>query len=261
MVLLAAWNWDWFIPIVQSRASAAIGRRVTLTHLHVHLGRVIVVTADDVVVANPPDWPNPGDPPFASVKQLTIQADAVRYIKDRKLVLPLIGLDGLRVLAAETKDGASNFQLSTGGGGSGGGSVENRRVTHQRWQCPCHCPQAEGRFPRPPSGPRVKVTTRRFVVQAKGTYSAQPITARLVGGSLLSLRDADHPWPVDLELANGPTHVALNGTLKDPLAFQRSRRKTAVQWSRTWDCWSHWSAFRSRKPRPTGLLASWISMA
>ncbi len=60
----------------------------------------------------------------------------------------------------------------------------------------------------------------RIVVDAKGTYAAQPITARLLGGALLSLRDHEHPWPIELELANGPTKVALNGTLEDPLAFK-----------------------------------------
>ena len=38
----------------------------------------------------------------------------------------------------------------------------------------------------------------KIVVDAKGTYAAQPITGQLVGGALLSLRDAAHPWPVDL---------------------------------------------------------------
>ena len=58
------------------------------------------------------------------------------------------------------------------------------------------------------------------MVDAKGTYAAQPITGRLVGGALLSMRDAKNPWPVELNLANGPTRVALDGTLQDPLAFQ-----------------------------------------
>ena len=60
----------------------------------------------------------------------------------------------------------------------------------------------------------------RIVVDAKGRYAGQPILGHLVGGALLSLRDARHPWPVDLNVANGPTHVALEGTIQDPLAFQ-----------------------------------------
>jgi hypothetical protein len=31
------WRWDWFIPLVESRASAALGRPVTISHLHVSL--------------------------------------------------------------------------------------------------------------------------------------------------------------------------------------------------------------------------------
>ena len=59
-----------------------------------------------------------------------------------------------------------------------------------------------------------------IIVDAKGTYAAQPIQAHLVGGALLSLRDADHPWPIDLTIANGPTRVALKGTLQDPIALK-----------------------------------------
>lgn len=114
-LLVVFWNWDWFIPIVQSRVSAAIGRPVTISHLHVRLGRVIEVTADDVAVANPPDWPS-DDPPFVSVRHLTIQADAFQYLQGHGLILPLIGLDAPKILVAETKDGAANFHLSTSKG-------------------------------------------------------------------------------------------------------------------------------------------------
>src|SRR5580700_10018047 len=75
VLLVVFWNWDWLIPIVQSRASAAVGRPVTITHLHVRPGRITEVAADGVVIANPPDWPS-GDPPLASVDRLTVQADA-----------------------------------------------------------------------------------------------------------------------------------------------------------------------------------------
>src|SRR3954454_2517702 len=122
VLLVAFWDWDWFIPVVESRASAAIGRPVTISHLHVRLGRIVRVTADGVAIGNPPGWPN-GDPTFVSVKTLTVEADVLGYVEGHGLVLPLIGLDGAHVLAAETEGGTANFRLSTGGGG-GGGSVK-----------------------------------------------------------------------------------------------------------------------------------------
>jgi uncharacterized protein involved in outer membrane biogenesis len=217
VLLVVFWNWDWLIPIVENRASAAIGRKVTIAHLHVRPGRMVEVTADDVLVANPPDWPS-GDPPLATIGALTIQADAWGYVRGRGLVLPVVGIDSPKILAAETANGAANFQLSTGGG-SGGGSMKIGDVRITNGDAHIVIPKLKADF-------NARIETQgegdaaKIVVDAKGTYAAQPITGRLVGGALLSLRDATHPWPVDLNLANGPTRVALEGTIDDPLAFQ-----------------------------------------
>lgn len=217
VLLVAFWNWDWFIPLVQSRASAAIGRPVTIAHLHVRLGRVVEITAADVVVANPPDWRS-DDPPFVSIHGLTVQADAWGYIRGRGLVLPVIGLDAPRVLVAETADGKANFRLSTGGGG-GDSAPKIGDVRIDDGAAHIVVPKLKADFTAQ-IATQNEGDARKIVVDAKGTYAAQPITARLVGGALLSLRDAEHPWPVELNVANGPTRVALNGTLRDPLAFK-----------------------------------------
>jgi uncharacterized protein involved in outer membrane biogenesis len=224
-LVIAFWRWDWFIPIVDARASAAIGRPVTIGHLHVSLGRIVEVIADDVTVANPPDWPE-GDPPFATIRTLTIRADAWGYIRGQGLVLPLISLDDPKVLAAETAKGMANFRLSTGGSG-GGTPVKIGNVRIAGGDAHILIPALKADF-------NALVETRgegdaaKIEVNAKGTYAAQPITGRLIGGALLSLRDASHPWPVDLTLANGPTRVALDGTLRDPLAFQGADLKLRV---------------------------------
>jgi hypothetical protein len=109
LVLLAAvWQWDWFIPIVQSRASAVIGRPVTISHLHVRLGNTIQITANDVVIANPSTWPK-DDPPLALIGSLTVKAYVWDYIRGHGLVLPLVALDKPRLYAAETADGLQIF--------------------------------------------------------------------------------------------------------------------------------------------------------
>ena len=59
----------------------------------------------------------------------------------------------------------------------------------------------------------------RIVVAAKGTYAGQPITGHLVAGALLTLREPGTTYPIDLQVANGPTHVSLAGTVQDPLKF------------------------------------------
>jgi len=60
---------------------------------------------------------------------------------------------------------------------------------------------------------------QEIVVEAHGTYAAQPATSTLIAGSLLSLQETARPYPIDLHLANGTTHVSLVGTVKDLVAF------------------------------------------
>ena len=42
----------------------------------------------------------------------------------------------------------------------------------------------------------------------------------MIGGAVLSLRETTRPWPIDLQLQNGPTKVSLVGTMLDPMAFE-----------------------------------------
>src|SRR5215813_9497709 len=104
--LVAFWNWDWFIP----SASSALGRPVTIEHLHVQLGRVMMVSADGVRIANPADFPEQGD--FARIARLSVQADVMAYIRSREIVLPEIVLERPEVQALQTADGRSNYTLS-----------------------------------------------------------------------------------------------------------------------------------------------------
>lgn len=217
-VLVAVWDWDWLIPIVDGRAGAAIGRDVKITHLHVKLFPIVQVEADGVTIANPKDWPA-GDPPLATAQRLILQVDVLGYIKGHGLTIPLIALDQPKIYAAETADGKANFRLSTGGGSGGGTSVKIGNLQINDGDIHAVVPKLKADF-------EAKVATQgegdeaKIVADAKGTYAAQPITAHLVGGALLSLRDHDHPWPIDLALANGPTKLTMKGTLQDPTAFK-----------------------------------------
>ncbi len=58
-----------------------------------------------------------------------------------------------------------------------------------------------------------------LLADARGTYAGQPIEAHMTGGAILALRDASHPWPIDLRLADGPTEARLQGSIAEPLAL------------------------------------------
>jgi AsmA family protein len=219
-VLAAVWNWDWFIPVVQSMASKSLGRPVTIGHLHVAPGRHITVTADDVVVANPPQWPE-GDPPLARVQHLTIETALLLYLRGEGLVLPLIAVDHPVVYAAKQPDGTANFKISTGGG-SGGTTPKIGKLEITDGTARVVIPKLKADF-------TANIATRnaqgasdegeQIVADVKGTYAEQQIEAHMIGGALLSLRDKKTPWPIDLALVNGPTKLSLSGTLQDPVAL------------------------------------------
>jgi hypothetical protein len=221
--LIVFWNWGWLIPIVQGRASSALDRQVRIAHLHVQLGRVTTVSADDVRVANPAGFPKESD--FARIAQLSVQADVMAYVRFRQIVLPEIVLERPDVQALKTADGKNNYTLALGGESAGpGAKIGNLRISDG--QAHVVIPTLKADFAlriatreAPAAAAGTATPGSQIVVDAKGTYAGQPATGQLIGGALLSLRETQHPYPVDLKLANGPTHVRLAGTLTDPLTF------------------------------------------
>lgn len=216
------WDWDWFIPLIEPRVSAAIGRRVTIAHLHVHLGRRTKLVADDVQVANPDGFP--AATPFARVPHLGITVDVVDYVLHRQIDVPLINLDQPVVDVVALPSGQDNYGFKFASGGTGAGPKIGR-LTIESGQVHVAIAKLKADF-------QLAVQTRsaegvvaqhsqdqEIAVDAHGSYAGQPVAGTLAAGSLLSLRDAQQPYPVDLHLANGATHVALAGTMQDVLAF------------------------------------------
>ena len=215
-LFLAVFRWDWLIPLVNAQASKALGRPVTVTHLHVRLGWVPHIEADGVTVANPADWPGGGT--FATADRLSVDIDALAFIRSRAVVIPDIAIDHPQVDAQQLEDGRANWTLAGGGGSTGPArKIGNLRINDGH----AHVVMAKLK-----SDFNVDVSTQdtegqpsQIVASAKGTYARAPINATFTGGALLSLRDESHPYPVNLQVANGPTKISLVGTVKDPLAF------------------------------------------
>ena len=215
-VFLAVFRWDWLIPLVNAQASKALGRPVTVTHLHVRLGRVPHIEVEGVTIANPDNWPGGGT--FATADRLSVNIDALAYIRSRAIVIPDIAIDHPQIDAQQLEDGQANWTLAGGGSSTGPGpKIGNLRINDGH----AHVVMAKLK-----SDFNVDVATKdaegqpsQIVASAKGTYAKAPIDATFTGGALLSLRDESQPYPIDLQVANGPTKISLVGTVKDPLAF------------------------------------------
>ena len=231
IVLIAIWNWDWFIPFVDARASATLGRKVTIEHLHVRLGRVTVVTADGVRAENPEGFP--AEPPFATIDHLSVNVRVMTYIRHQILDIPVIDLEHPVINALARPDGTANWSSKSQGDTSAKSSSPPPRLGVVRIR-DGHVHVVDPKLKTDMTLLAHTVDEKaedggRIVVTAQGTYAHQPITGRFLGGALLTLQDRVHPYPVDLHLANGPTRVTLTGAVDQPLTFGGAKLKLVFQ--------------------------------
>ncbi|MFH5926857.1 AsmA family protein [Roseomonas xinghualingensis] len=224
-LLVVFWSWDWFIPLAERQASAALGRPVTIEHLHVRLGRVTTVSADGVRIANPEGFPE--NPPFAQAERLTAQVDVMAYWHERAVVLPSIEVTRPVVEALAREDGSTNYNFSLGKPAGEGAPAEPASPAPRIGLLRVVEGKAHIVDPRLKADFNLAVATRdeesaepRIAVEAEGTYAGQPIAGTALGGAVLALREAGKPWPIEIQLANGPTQVSLRGTLQNPLELQ-----------------------------------------
>lgn len=61
---------------------------------------------------------------------------------------------------------------------------------------------------------------RQVRLSGQGSMHGEPFTLQLVGGSLLSLRENEQPYPLTIEMIAGPTRARISGTLDDPIKFE-----------------------------------------
>jgi uncharacterized protein involved in outer membrane biogenesis len=231
VLLIVFWNWDWFIPLVEKDASGTLGRKVTLQHLHVGLGLNTEISVTGIAIANPADFPASASPSpnLATVDKLRIDVDVMDFIRNRGLTLTTIEVDHPVATIRQLPDGRNNYTLTlqrrSGGGAPPqiGNLIINdgaASLKMAKYKTAMDVTVATEAAP-----PTSLFEGQEIVATAKGTYSAQPITGIFRGGALLSLRDAAHPYPVDLHLANGSTTISLVGTIEQPLTFGGARLK------------------------------------
>ncbi len=221
LVVLVVAAWIFAGPllkgIVASRASAAIGRTVTIGALHISPGRITTVTADNVVIAEPANWPQP-NPPFAKIRQLTVRLDVWTYLFHHRTVIPEIDIIRPQMLVAELPNHDANYRLNlASSGGSSTTEIGTLRIDEGRIRAqlaPLRADFGVAVHTEQPPGQQPKL-----LAEARGTYANQPIQARLIGGALLALQQTNTPWPIEIAVDNGPTRVRLQGTVTDPMAL------------------------------------------
>ena len=221
IALVWAWDWNWFRPTVERQVSAAIGREVRIEDLSVRGWRYPTVVLGGIRIDNPAGFPREAG--FGRVERLEISFDP-RALLDRKLSLTQIHVQRPQFALYAPPDAPANWvfklpeaqpdepgkkpflELKLGTLGIAGGQVR------------FEYPQFKSDFSVIiETLPGADATTSELHLRASGKYAGQSLLASFTGGALLSLREADNPYPVLLTVANGATKLRLQGTLLDPV--------------------------------------------
>ncbi|PPE74106.1 AsmA family protein [Solimonas fluminis] len=215
--LLLLGDWNWFRPLLERRASVALGRPVTVQNIDVDLGRHPRVVLDGIAVSNPEGFP--ADSRMAKVERLAIRINPWALWR-RQIHLMDIQLDKPDADLRPGPDGKPNWQLPRRE--SGGGSpwvLEIDRLEIRGGHVLVKEPRLHADFEILVGTEAAADGEPRLHAEARGTYDAAPITAHFVGGSLLGLRQPQRPYPLSLSVVNGATRILLKGTLLQPLQF------------------------------------------
>jgi hypothetical protein len=251
----------WLRPLAERQASAALGggRSVTIGRLHIRPDGPLVITAEDVVVGNPPGFPA-GEEPFARLPRLTLHLDALASLRRREVVIPTVEIERPAVRAVATEDGRDNYGselFAAPAGGAAGPRPGALTILDGRARVSLAAPRTdlEVAFATEPGAEAQGGGASGVVAEARGTYAGEPVAARFAGAPLLDpLRDPSRPWPVELHVEHGATRASAKGALRDPLRL-RAARSACCSPGPTWRGSGRSPACRSRPRRPTSSAA------
>ncbi|GBQ83363.1 AsmA family protein [Gluconacetobacter johannae DSM 13595] len=222
ILVLLPWSWDWFVPLIESRATALLNRQTTIAHLHVRPGRVVIVTLEGLSIAQPWGFEDEGRP-FATARQVVIWFDLWAYLHRHRASFPLVAVDTPRISVVRHADGADNITASAPSPTPGRPAlpdIRDLRVTNGRMDVTDARRDVElmlALHTIPPEDGNPE--GGRIVADLHGAYDGRPVEGHLVSGAPLALARSDRPYPVALMVHGGRTLAALEGAVVNPLAL------------------------------------------
>jgi uncharacterized protein involved in outer membrane biogenesis len=217
-------------PFLERRASAALGRAITIGELHLGWGRHLSVEMQNVRLANA-SWSE--TPDMIRIGHLSATVDLAALLKG-VLRYDHMALDDVELLLEREEDGRRNWRFSdeapsASSATAGGIAVipKNRRQFPSLLDLALH----DGRIVFRSEGRKdIRVGLNDLKLGApdetsptdlavKGSYNDLPVDLQIHGGSLAQMRDAATPFDTAFTATSGAIKIGFQGTLTDPLDF------------------------------------------
>lgn len=225
VVGMLLFDWNWLRNPAQGFITAATGRSTKIN------GRLVGewsltprFVVEDFHMANA-DWAK--EPELVSFERAEVVIDLRELLRGRtvlkeiRLVKPVVALE-------RREDGEGNWTF-------GVKAAKDMAAPEERTETPIIglLIIEEGRLAYLDKKAEIDVDARistavggggegrqQVQLNGQGSMHGERFTLRLVGGSLLSLRENDEPYPLTIEMVVGQTRGRISGTLADPIRFE-----------------------------------------
>ncbi len=208
------------------RATASLGRAVTIGALHVSPGRWLLVELDDARLANLPGGTKPD---MVSVHHLTAEVEAMSLLHG-PVAIRHVKLAGLRVLLEHVgQDGRKNWKF--GAEAQQGSRPQTVIEKDDRSNFPyiADLSAADAGIVFRTSGGNSLVTKlatltlhttgmdQPVLLEARGSYNDSPVALSATMQSFVQFRQSSQPFGVTIRMATHDTTLLFDGTMTDPL--------------------------------------------
>lgn len=228
LFLVFIFDANWLRGPLGQRATAALGRGIAIQGpLEVRWGRTTSIHAEGVRVANP-QWAR--RPDMARFDAIDVQVRLLPLLAGR-VELPSLRLVRPRIFLEKNATGEANWQF---GENPRAATAAKAAVPEKRTTFPIidYLAVEDGRlgYHDPTAGIDIDshIATavggdpahERVRLSGKGSFKNMPAALGIEAGSLLTLRDADTPYPLRAEARIGATHAYAEGTIAEPVKME-----------------------------------------
>jgi uncharacterized protein involved in outer membrane biogenesis len=219
VLIVALFDWNWLRDPIARKVSSSTGRTFAINgDLNVHLSLRPRIVANDIVLGNAA-WSR--EPGMARIKRLDFRIDLLKLLAG-SVEFPEMALSEPHVVLEVGKNGTPNW-------------VFNEQDKDKPVELPAigaltiDRGSATYRDPKIDTDLALEIKTLEagkdnpessLEVAGKGRFKGLPTTLHARGGALLSLRSADHPYPIKASGMLGTTKASIDGMLLDPLHFK-----------------------------------------
>ncbi|MGE4220929.1 MAG: AsmA family protein [Alphaproteobacteria bacterium] len=217
---------DWLRGEAERRVASATDRETRIGRLDIDWGRTTIIDMQDVFIANS-DWAKEDAMFAARSVRLSIRLWPLLV---GNVVLPELALDAPRIAVETNKDGVGNWSF---GESPAAATAAEAATPDERDEMPTigALRISDGRvvYRDVPRALNLEGTVstasgkaegeEKMHLQARGQLEGKLLRVDFTGGSVLQLRDADSPYPLDLAVRFGDTLIEARGTVVDPVAF------------------------------------------